>query len=345
MSHRWEVFCLKNNYDYRDFLHKLLSKLVENEASDLHINANHYVHYRIHGDMFPTELKLSGEEIFSLAINALNKWQQSEYLKSKSIDFGYSFDSFRFRGNMCYVSGHHSVVFRKMDETIRPFNELGLPPILKDILYEPNGLVLVTGATGSGKTTSMASMIDFINENRRIHITTIENPIEYIHADKKSLVTQREVGEDSPSFYDCLKDALRRDPDSIVVGEMRDPQTVATAIEASSTGHLVFGTLHTNNAPSTINRILNLYNGDERDLIRANLAEDLKAILSQRLVKTKDGKGRVPVFELLIPNDNIRNMIYEGDTKSIYSEMRNAKDIGNIIMSDYYKDLKAKNII
>ncbi|WP_336770519.1 PilT/PilU family type 4a pilus ATPase [Bacillus bombysepticus] len=330
--------------EFKAMLNNILTQMGEKDATDLHIVSNEYVYFRIDGDIIPTNLKLSSDQIYSLCLNALDPLQQNEYLQKDSIDFGYSVNGLRFRGNMCKIGGNHSCVFRKLNERIFTMDELQLPEILKSVLDTRAGLILVTGATGSGKSTSLAAMINEINETKKFHITTAENPVEYIHPSKQSLVTQREVGKDTPTFFDCLHDALRRDPDVIVVGEMRDPQTVSTAIGGAGTGHLVLGTLHTNNAPDTINRILDLYEGAARDLVRSQLSSYLLAVVSQQLVKKKDG-GRVAVFELLIPNKEMRQIIREGRTELLYDCMEKAKDEGNIIMSDMFEEYQKRGII
>lgn len=336
--------------DFQVMLDKLLLSMKGRRATDLHIVSDEPVYYRIDGEMIATDLVLSSDQIYSLCIHALDPLQQNEFLQNNTIDFGYSVErdienNERFRGNLCLVRGQNAAVFRRLETKISTMNELGLPQILKQCIQQKSGLIIVTGATGSGKTTSLAAMIDFLNENKKLHITTAENPIEYIHQNKRSLITQREIGSDTPDFSDCLRDALRRDPDVVMVGELRDRATVSMAVGGAGTGHLVMGTLHTNNAPDSINRLLDLYDGAARDLLRSQLSSYLVAILSQQLVKKKEEEGRVALFELLIPNKKMRQHIRDGKTELLYDEMAKAKDEGNILMVEMYEDFRAKGVI
>lgn len=290
--------------------------MTERGASDLHLKVGNPPVMRINGALhILKELpRLRREDTVSIASQILNKKQKALFNEDFEIDFAYSVPGLgRFRCNAFLQRGSVGVVFRAIPMTIKTVEELRLPLVLNQIALEPRGLVLVTGITGSGKTTTLAAMIQHINQNRDVHIITIEDPIEYMHRDQRALINQREVGGDTKGFSVALRSALRQDPDVILVGEMRDKETIETAITAAETGHLVMSTLHTADAMGTINRIISMFPAYQQGQIRLELAEVLKASLSMRLVRKKDGKGRVPAVEVLVVTDIIRQCILDDE--------------------------------
>lgn len=313
-------------------LDRILQTMIDRGASDIHLNHNTRISYRIDGEIFQDGPIIKGDQVFSLALFAINSEQQRVYFEKKTIDFSYAVGKTRFRGSLIYQKGQPSCVFRKINSEIIPIDQLNLPPIIKEMAMLSWGMILVTGPTGSGKSTTLASVIDFINEHKNGHIATIEEPIEYIHQNKKSIITQREVGRDSSSFPESMKTVLRQDPDVILVGEMRDLETVSAAVTNAETGHLVLGTLHTNTAPQTIQRIVDMYPEMLQNNVRAQLANNLKMVVNQRLVK-KDGGGREAHYEVMVINDEIRELIRKGKDNMIYEAMRRTPQDGNIIMS------------
>ena len=290
-------------------------------ASDLHIKVGSYPILRINGELSPlsTENRLSQEDTLKIAFSVMSPGQREIFKKRNDIDLAYSVPGLgRFRCNIFIQRGTIGLVFRVIPMRIPTIEELLLPDVLKKISLEPRGLILVTGTTGSGKSTTLASMIDYINTNRTDHIMTIEDPIEYLHRDKKSIVNQREIGNDTETFSKALRAAMRQDPDVILVGEMRDFETIQTALTAAETGHLVLSTLHTIDATETINRIISVFPPYQHKQVRMQLAAVLKAIISMRLVPRMDGKGRVPAVEVLIATAMIKDCILDPDkTKMI----------------------------
>jgi twitching motility protein PilT len=294
----------------------LLKQMVERGASDLHLKVGNPPVLRINGilHVMSDQPRLRREDTIEFASQILNKKQKQEFNENFEIDFAYSVSGLgRFRCNAFLQRGSIGIVFRAIPMTILSVEELHLPLVLKELALEPRGLILVTGITGSGKSTSLAAMIQHINNNRNVHIITIEDPIEYMHRDNKSLINQREVGGDTKGFNTALRSALRQDPDVILVGEMRDRETIETAITAAETGHLVMSTLHTSDAVGTINRVISMFPAYQQGQIRLELAEVLRGVISMRLVRKKDGKGRVPAVEVLISTDIIRQCIIESD--------------------------------
>jgi len=291
---------------------ELLKIAIENDASDLHLKAGNYPILRIHGKLntmtsFP---RLSPENTRELTDQVTNDFQKERLKEEMDVDLAYSLAGFgRFRGSIFQQRGSYAIVLRIIPLEVMSIKELLLPEILEKIALEPRGLVVVTGTTGSGKTTSLASMINHINENRIENIITIEDPIEYLHRDKKSTISQREVGVDVINFSRGLRASLREDPDIILVGEMRDLDTIETALLAAETGHLVLSTLHTLDAPETINRIVSVFPPHQQRQIRLQLASILKAVISQRLIPRKDGHGRVPALEVMINTPYIAECI------------------------------------
>ena len=292
----------------------LLKIAIEMDASDVHIKAGNCPQFRVHGILVPlTQLpRLTAKDTEDLAFQILNELQKKKLEDEYDLDLAYSLPGFgRFRGSIFRQRGSIAVALRIIPFEVKSFKELLLPDVTAVIANLDRGLVLVTGSTGSGKTTTLASMIDYINQSRREHIVTIEDPIEYLHRDKKSIICQREVGWDVRNFARGLRGALREDPDVILVGEMRDLETIETAILAAETGHLVLSTLHTLDAPETINRIISVFAPHQQRQVRVQLASILKAVISQRLVPRKDGHGRVPAVEVMLATAYIQECIQD----------------------------------
>ena len=302
-------------------INELLKKAVQMGASDLHIKAGSNPIVRIKGDLtFISDVnRLTSEETMYMALSVMTAAQRETFKKTNDIDIAYSISGLgRFRCNCFTQRGSVGIVFRVIPTEILDIEQLNLPAVLKKIALEPRGLVLVTGTTGSGKSTTLATMIDYINSNRTCHIMTIEDPIEFYHRDKRSVVNQREAGNDTESFSKALRAALRQDPDVILVGEMRDFETIQTALVAAETGHLVLSTLHTVDATETINRIISIFPPYQHKQVRLQIASILRAVISQRLLPRADGKGRVPAVEVLIATATVRNCIEDSDkTKNI----------------------------
>jgi twitching motility protein PilT len=302
-------------------INALLKKAVQMKASDLHIKAGLQPTVRIDGNIMPLqdEKRLTHEDTSDLASSIMLDHQKEQFEKTRDIDIGYGVTGVgRFRCN-CYMQrGTIGIVFRIVSTDIMDFEELMLPPVLKKIAMEPRGLILVTGTTGSGKSTTLASIIEYINLNKTQNIITIEDPIEYLFRDKQSIISQREVGHDTESFSKALRAALRQDPDVILVGEMRDFETIQTALIAAETGHLVLSTLHTADAVESINRIISVFPPYQHKQVRVQLASILRAIISMRLVPRADEKGRVPAIEVLVATATIKSCIEDSDkTKQI----------------------------
>ncbi len=292
----------------------LLKIGIEMDASDVHVKAGNYAQLRIHGVLVPlTQLpRLTAQDTEDLAFQILNETQKKKLEDEFDLDLAYSLPGFgRFRGSIYHQRGSLAVALRILPFEVKNFKELLLPDIVETIASMDRGLVLVTGSTGSGKTTTLASMIDFINQSRRKHIITIEDPIEYLHRDQKSVICQREVGWDVRNFARGLRGALREDPDIILVGEMRDLETIETAILAAETGHLVLSTLHTLDAPETINRIISVFAPHQQRQVRVQLASILKAVISQRLLARTGGHGRVPAVEVMLTTGYIQECIQD----------------------------------
>lgn len=292
----------------------LLRMAVHKGASDLHLKVGSLPHIRMNGELIPLGNfeKLTSEDTVVLAFSIMNNRQKQRFKEQLEIDMAYGVTGLgRFRVNIFQQRGTVSLVFRVIPTHIPSLDELLLPRVLGDIALEPRGLVLVTGTTGSGKSTTLASMINYINERRTSHIITIEDPIEFLHLDKMSIISQREISVDALSFADALKNALRQDPDIILVGEMRDNETVETALLASETGHLVFSTLHTTDASETINRIVAVFPPHQQKQIRMQLASVLRGVISMRLIKRSNGESRIPAVEVLRTTEFIRNCIME----------------------------------
>jgi twitching motility protein PilT len=305
-------------------LHQLLKAMTDKGASDLHVTTGAPPLLRIDGSIVPLKLPpLNAVESKALCYSILTEEQKISFEKTSELDLAFGVKGLsRFRANIYVQRGAVAGAFRTIPFKILSFEEIGLPAIMADLTKKPSGLVLVTGPTGSGKTTTLAAVIDKINAEQRCHILTIEDPIEFVHPNKLSVVNQREVGNDTVSFHAGLRSILRQDPDVVLVGEMRDLETIEEALIISETGHLVFATLHTNTAVSTINRIIDVFPPHQQDQIRAKLSFVLQGVVTQQLLPKASGSGRVLALEILIPNPAIRNLIREGKIHQIYGQMQ-----------------------
>ena len=315
---------------------RFFETMLTNSASDLHMAEGQPPKYRIHGEIAATNDPPLDEATIRDYLSGICRpdWWE-EFLQCGDLDFAYALDGkARFRANFYRHTGGIGAVFRLIPSRIRTLEELGMPPILKDLAQLRTGLILVTGATGSGKSTTLAAMIDFINTNSCRNILTIEEPIEFVHPQKKSIIIQREVGTEVNSFAEALHSAVHQDLDVILVGEMRDLETIGLALSAAETGVLVFGTLHTNSAPKSIDRIVDVFPIEQQAQIRTMLAESLRGIVSQALMRTKDGKGRIAAIEVLVRNIAIAAAIREGQTTKSLSQMIAGKSLGMQLMDD-----------
>jgi twitching motility protein PilT len=302
----------------------LLKSMVDQNASDLHITVGTPPQFRIDGKMVKVKMEpLTPADTKELCYSVLTDSQKAEFEQFLELDFSFSIkDVARFRGNIFMQKGSVGGVFRRIPMLIPTVEQLGLPPVIKQLVNKPNGLILVTGPTGSGKSTTLAAMLDYINSNFSGHIMTIEDPIEFVHQHKMCVVNQREVGADTQGFKEALKRVLRQDPDYILVGELRDLETIEMALTMAETGHLVFGTLHTNSAVQTIYRIVNVFPPHQQAQIRQLLAFVLQAVISQQLIPKSNQPGRALALEILIPNIAIRNQIREDKLHQIYASMQ-----------------------
>ena len=309
-------------------LHDMLKELIERGGSDLHITTNSPPQIRVDGKLISLDMPpLNPVETKQLCYSVLTETQKHKFEEENELDLSFGVKGLsRFRSNVFVQRGAVAGVFRTIPFKILTFEELGLPPIAAELAYKPRGLVLVTGPTGSGKSTTLASIIDKINCERHDHIVTIEDPIEYLHPHKNCLVNQREVGSDTRSFKHALKYVLRQDPDVVLVGEMRDLETIEAALTLAETGHLCFATLHTNSCVQTINRIVDVFPPYQQTQIRAQLSFSLEGVLSQTLIPRASGKGRILALEIMIPNPAIRNLIREDKLHQIYSQMQVGQD-------------------
>jgi twitching motility protein PilT len=307
---------------------ELLTKTVEMDGSDLHVTVDTPPQVRVHGHLQRLVLpELVPSETKQLIYSVLTDAQKKRFEETMELDFSFGIKGLsRFRCNVFMQRGAVAAVYRVITEKIRPFGELGLPPVLATLAERPRGLVLVTGPTGSGKSTTLAAMLDKINAERHEHILTIEDPIEYIHKHKNCLVNQREVHSDTNSFSNALRAALREDPDIVLIGEMRDLETVEAALKIAETGHLTFGTLHTNSAAQTINRIIDIFPAGQQAQIRTQLSLVLEGIVCQALLPRADGKGRVVSLEIMVPTPGIRNLIRDDKVHQIYGSMQTGQE-------------------
>lgn len=309
-------------------LPELLKQTVELQGSDLHLSTNSPPQVRVHGELRRLDLpELSPSDTKQLAYSVLTDAQKKRFEESLELDFSFGLRGIaRFRGNMFNQRGAVGAVYRQIPERIRPFDELFLPSVVAKLSERPRGLVLVTGPTGSGKSTTLAAMIDKINSERHSHILTIEDPIEYLHSHKKCLVNQREVHSDTQTFTNALRAALREDPDIVLIGEMRDLETIESALRIAETGHLTFGTLHTNSASSTINRIIDVFPAHQQSQVRTQLSLVIEGIVCQSLLPRANGQGRIVSLEILVPTSGIRNLIREDKIHQIYSAMQTGQE-------------------
>jgi len=325
----------------------LFRMMKEQGASDLHLSTGNPPIFRLHGEMVRLNFKsLADEELREVLFEILDEKQRAHFEATKDLDFAYAVPELaRFRGNIFVQHRGIAGVFRMIPSKILSADELQLPEGVLRMTNFKKGLVLVTGPTGSGKYTTLAAMIDLINSTRKEHILTLEDPLEFIHENKMSLLNQRQIGEHTESFASALRAALREDPDIILVGEMRDLTTISLAMSAAETGHLVFGTLHTNTAAKTIDRIIDVFPTDQQEQVRAMLSESLKGVVCQQLLKTADGKGRTAALEIMIGTPAIANLIREGKTFQIPSIIQTAKKDGMQLMDQHLLDLlKTKRI-
>jgi twitching motility protein PilT len=329
-------------------LPELLNALVELKGSDLHITTATPPQVRVHGKLQTLDLPVLGPaETKALAYSVLTDAQKKRFEETLELDFSFGIRGLaRFRCNVFNQRGAVAAVYRVIPETIRTFNELGLPPVLANLAERPRGLVLVTGPTGSGKSTTLAAMIDKINTERREHILTIEDPIEYIHQHKGCLVNQREVHSDTQGFANALRAALREDPDIVLIGELRDLETIESALRIAETGHLTFATLHTNSAAQTINRIIDVFPAHQQGQIRTQLSLVLEGIVCQALLPRADGQGRVMALEVMVPTPAIRNLIRDDKVHQIYSTMQTGQEkLGMQTMNQSLATLYQKRLI
>src|SRR5215468_11262704 len=327
---------------------ELLERMVEANASDLHVTTGTPPAIRVRGDMERLEGydALTPEETQQLLYRILSSEQQKHFELNRQLDFSYSLPGLaRFRVNVYFQRESIGAAFRLIPTELKTLEELGIPESLHVLAEKPRGLVLVTGPTGSGKSTTLAAVIDEINRNRSEHILTIEDPIEFLHRHKRCIVNQREIGPDATSFADALRAALRQDPDVILVGEMRDLETISTALTAAETGHLVFGTLHTQSAPSTIDRIIDVFPAEQQGQVRVQLASTLQGVVTQNLVPTADTLGRTAALEVLIPDDAVRNLVRQAKVEQIYSVMQTSTSRGMQTMEQSLADLVQRHVI
>src|SRR3954469_4887742 len=327
---------------------ELLERMVEANASDLHVTTGTPPAIRVRGEVERLEGfdALSAEKTQQLLYRILSSEQQKHFEINRQLDFSYSMPGLaRFRVNVYFQRESIGAAFRLIPTELKTLEELGIPDSLHVLAEKPRGLVLVTGPTGSGKSTTLAAIIDEINRNRSEHILTIEDPIEFLHRHKRCIVNQREIGPDATSFADALRAALRQDPDVILVGEMRDLETISTALTAAETGHLVFGTLHTQSAPSTIDRIIDVFPAEQQEQVRIQIANSLQGVVTQALLPTADGMGRVPALEILLPDDAVRNLIRQGKVEQIYSVMQTNTSRGMQTMEQSLGDLIMRRVV
>jgi twitching motility protein PilT len=326
----------------------LLAKMVEADASDLHLAVGSPAVMRVRGhiERIPHEDPLTPEQVRDLIYGILNTGQQKQLEADRQLDFAYAVPGLaRFRVNAYFQRNSVGAAFRLIPARIRTLEELKMPERLYELCEKPRGLVLVTGPTGSGKSTTLAALIDRINQTRSEHILTIEDPIEFLHWHRKCIVNQREIGTDATSFANGLRAALRQDPDVVLVGEMRDLETISTALTAAETGHLVFATLHTQSAPQTIDRVIDVFPSAQQGQVRVQLAATLAGIVTQNLIPTADGRGRVAALEILLPDDAVRNLVRQAKVEQVYSVMQTNTLRGMQTMEQALADLTLRGVI
>ncbi|HYD96406.1 MAG TPA: type IV pilus twitching motility protein PilT [Noviherbaspirillum sp.] len=326
---------------------ELLAFAVKNNASDLHLSAGLPPMIRVHGDVRRINLPpLEHRDVHGMIYDIMNDGQRKAYEEILECDFSFAIPGLaRFRVNAYNQDRGAAAVLRTIPSKVLTLEQLHAPKIFADLALKPRGLVLVTGPTGSGKSTTLAAMINHLNETEYGHILTVEDPIEFVHESKKCLINQREVGPHTMSFQNALRSALREDPDAILVGELRDLETIRLALTAAETGHLVFGTLHTSSAAKTIDRIVDVFPAEEKEMVRAMLSESLQAVISQTLLKTKDGSGRVAAHEIMLGTPAIRNLIREAKVAQMYSAIQTGSSIGMQTLDQNLTDLVRRNVI
>ncbi|MDR2838596.1 MAG: type IV pilus twitching motility protein PilT [Azonexus sp.] len=326
---------------------ELLAFSVKNKASDLHLSSGLPPMIRVHGDVRRINLPaMAHKDVHSMVYDIMSDAQRKTYEETLECDFSFEIPNLaRFRVNAYNQQRGAGAVFRTIPSKVLTLEELNCPKIFKDISEYPRGIVLVTGPTGSGKSTTLAAMVNHVNENTYGHILTVEDPIEFVHESKKCLINQREVGPHTLSFANALRSALREDPDVILVGEMRDLETIRLALTAAETGHLVFGTLHTSSAAKTIDRVVDVFPAAEKDMVRAMLSESLRAVISQTLLKTKDGSGRVAAHEIMIGTPAIRNLIRENKVAQMYSSIQTGQNVGMQTLDQNLIEMVRRNVV
>ncbi len=325
----------------------LLAFSVKNKASDLHLSSGLPPMIRVHGDVRKINLPaMEHAEVHRMLYDIMNDNQRKVYEETLECDFSFEIPELaRFRVNAFNQQRGAGAVFRTIPTQILTLEQLNTPRVFKEIADTPRGIVLVTGPTGSGKSTTLAAMVDYINENQMAHILTVEDPIEFVHTSKKSLINQREVGPHTMTFENALRSALREDPDVILVGELRDLETIRLALTAAETGHLVFGTLHTSSAAKTIDRVVDVFPAAEKEMVRSMLSESLRAVISQTLCKTKDEQGRVAAHEIMIGTPAIRNLIRENKIAQMYSAIQTGQSMGMQTLDQNLQELVKRNVI
>jgi twitching motility protein PilT len=326
---------------------ELLAFSVKNKASDLHLSAGLPPMIRVHGDIRRINVPaLNNQEVRAMVYDIMSDSQRKAYEAQLEVDFSFELrDVARFRVNAFNQERGAGAVFRTIPSVVLTLEQLEAPKIFKDIADTPRGIVVVTGPTGSGKSTTLAAMVDYVNEKEFGHILTIEDPIEFVHKSKKCLVNQREVGPHTHGFAEALRSALREDPDVILVGEMRDLETIRLALTAAETGHLVFGTLHTSSAAKTVDRIVDVFPAAEKEMVRSMLSESLRSVISQTLLKRKDGNGRVAVHEIMLGTPAIRNLIRENKVAQMYSSIQTGQSLGMQTLDQALVELVRRNVI
>lgn len=326
---------------------ELLTFTVKNKASDLHLSAGLPPMIRVNGDIRRINLPpLDHETVHGMVYDIMNDGQRKQYEEMLECDFAFAVQNLaRFRVNAFNQERGAAAVFRTIPSKVLTLEELEAPRIFREIADQPRGIVLVTGPTGSGKSTTLAAMIDYINDTQPGHILTIEDPIEFVHESKKCLINQREVHRNTLSFNNALRSALREDPDVILVGEMRDIETIRLALTGAETGHLVFGTLHTSSAAKTIDRIIDVFPAGEKEMVRAMLSESLRAVIAQTLLKRKEGNGRVAAHEIMIGTPAIRNLIRENKVAQMYSAIQTGQGHGMQTLDQCLLDLVRRNVV